>query len=168
MEFSNDCDNRQPCPGGSDDECTFGGTCWADTSCDATLGHGSQFTLQEPDDDIFFLKTPYDDPANMRFCGTWLAKAMENCSFETHCRTNDDCKQGDTCWPTTCNVQDFEEYKQIKEKLLIGAKVEGNDEVKGLGMILAENDLRRHNFCGVSWYDADRTCSTPCPGGEGE
>ena len=37
---SSTCTDRQPCLSGTDEECTSGGTCWADTTCDTSLGRG--------------------------------------------------------------------------------------------------------------------------------
>ncbi|KAL7470394.1 hypothetical protein ACHAXS_010618 [Conticribra weissflogii] len=156
-DASSDCDDRQPCPNGSDEECTSGGTCWADTSCDATLGHGSQFQTDA------VLAVPYDDPSNRKFCGTWWAVALGNCGLETHCATNDDCAQGDTCFETTCNVQDFLREEQEREK----------DELDKLDKLekekverLPADDKRRKNYCGISWVDASAECAAPCLGGE--
>ena len=56
-DASENCISRQPCPLGTNEECSVPGQqCWADTTCDTTLGHGILYDM--------------DDPTHTRFCGS--------------------------------------------------------------------------------------------------
>ncbi|KAL3761003.1 hypothetical protein ACHAWU_004623 [Discostella pseudostelligera] len=137
-DASSDCESNQPCPTGIDDECTAGGTCWADTSCDTSLGHGALYN--------------HEDPSHMRFCGTTYNEAMETCSVDNHCPTGDhaECPEGQACFSflTGCNYVD-----------MMGGV--GNITISGGNSTtpkLDADDPARSNYCGTDWNDAISNC----------
>lgn len=70
-DASDNCVERQHCPGGTDDECeTAGHICFGGTSCDSRTGHGNKFK---------YANVPYSDISNTRFCGADWAKAIDGC-----------------------------------------------------------------------------------------
>jgi len=82
-DASSNCDSRQPCPGGADEECaTPGHICWADTTC----------------------STLVDDA----FCGTSWEDASSDCFNRQPCPkgTGEECSTpGHNCFGgTTCSV----------------------------------------------------------------
>eukprot|EP00986_Skeletonema_menzelii_P000462 scaffold132_cov119-Skeletonema_menzelii.AAC.5 len=148
-DASGNCDDREHCPGGTDDECsTEGHICFGGTSCDVKLGHGNKFKYANVD---------YNDISNTRFCGLGWNEAIDSCSIERHCPSgfSDECPQGMSCYGgLKCNVQDMyeEEAKKKEESGVIVNSIPGDDE-------------RRNMFCGINWADArDEGCfgSTDC------
>ena len=128
--------------------------CFGGTSCDAALGHGKIFK---------HANVPYEDVSNTRFCGVGWAEAGENCSVETHCPDGSCPTSGMTCYTTSCNVQDMVAARL--EKLGLGQG--GNGDSGGDGSDLPRMDAkdpRRHNFCGMSWEDANSNCGQWCSG----
>ncbi len=113
-----------------------GGTCWADTSCDTSLGDGALYNR--------------DDPSHSRFCGLTYNEAMEACSVDTHCPTGDhaECPEGYACFSflTGCNYVD-----------MVGGP--GNVTISsGNATKLDPDDPTRSNYCGVDWNDAISNC----------
>ncbi len=141
-DASNNCDDRQHCPGGTDDECsTEGHICFGGTSCNSKLGHGNKFTYADVD---------YNDISNTRFCGAGWNAAVQGCSIQTHCPSgfSDECPTGHSCYGgLDCNVQDF--YAEEAEK-------EAQTPV-GINNI-GKDDERRNMFCGTNWADANKKC----------
>lgn len=141
--FCSQCDDREHCPGGTDDECsTEGHICFGGTSCDVKLGHGNKFKYANVD---------YNDISNTRFCGLGWNEAIDSCSIERHCPSgfSDECPQGMSCYGgLKCNVQDMyeEEAKKKEESGVIVNSIPGDDE-------------RRNMFCGINWADASKKCS---------
>ncbi len=150
-DASNNCDERQHCPGATDDECeTEGHICFGGTSCDSKLGHGNKFK---------YANVPYDDISNTRFCGSGWNDAIENCSLETHCPSgfSEECTGGMSCYGgLSCNVKDMMEELDASE----GG---GENSANKIG----KHDERRSQFCGISWGDANSKCEQWCPSGEG-
>ena len=73
-DASENCNDRQHCPSGTDDECsTDGHICFGGTTCDSKVGHGNNFK---------YANVPYDDISNTRFCGGGWQKAIDNCRYE--------------------------------------------------------------------------------------
>jgi len=108
------------------------------------------------------MSTPYNDPSNRKFCGSWEG----DCSLENHCPTGEECDilSGLSCFETTtCNAHELliELLGQEGVDSLIGG-----DEEKGISGKMDPNDPRRNNFCGTSWGSANSECSQACPGGE--
>jgi hypothetical protein len=150
-DASGNCDDREHCPGGTDEECsTEGHICFGGTSCDVKLGHGNKFIYANVD---------YNDISNTRFCGNGWNDAINSCSIETHCPSgfSDECPQGMSCYGgLKCNVQDmYEEEAKKKEEGVAVNSIPSDDE-------------RRNMFCGLSWADAGKKCSVWCPGGQDE
>lgn len=109
------------------------------------------------------MSTPYKDPSNRKFCGSWEG----DCSLENHCPTGEECDilSGLSCFETTsCHAHELliELLGQEGVDSLIGG-----DEEEGISGKMDPNDPRRNNFCGTSWGSANSECSQPCPGGEG-
>lgn len=70
-DASGNCDERQHCAGGTDDECeTDGHICFGGTTCDIKLGHGNKFK---------FANLLYGDISNTRFCGDGWQGAIDSC-----------------------------------------------------------------------------------------
>ena len=70
-DASENCNDRQHCPSGTDDECeTDGHICFGGTTCDSMQGHGNGFK---------YANVPYDDISNTRFCGEGWNAAIDNC-----------------------------------------------------------------------------------------
>jgi len=107
--------NPMWCPGGSDDECDDGATCWADTMCnglDLTAPPSTQPVIMPPS------AQPTGSPIseadqlkiNIRFCGISYQNALEQCSIETHCPSGQhvECPDGGYCWSVIgCNIADM-------------------------------------------------------------
>ncbi|KAL7452015.1 hypothetical protein ACHAWC_003762, partial [Mediolabrus comicus] len=151
-DASNNCEDRQHCPGGTDDECsTEGHICFGGTSCNSKLGHGNKFTYADVD---------YNDISNTRFCGTGWNAAVQGCSIQTHCPSgfSDECPTGQSCYGgLDCNVQDF--YAEEAEK----------DAQTPVGINnIGKDDERRNMFCGTNWADANKQCMVWCPSGQDE
>jgi hypothetical protein len=150
-DASTDCQNRQPCPEGTDDECDPPGICWADTLCDTTKGDG-----------ILFDK---DNPQHQRFCGNSWNDAADNCSAERHCASGDssECPNGEACYSflTSCNYVD----------MIVGSSggdSGGGEEESGGPPRLDGNSPMRSNWCGSDWNDAIAHCTDTshwCPSG---
>eukprot|EP00578_Thalassiosira_sp_NH16_P004041 CAMPEP_0181136266 /NCGR_PEP_ID=MMETSP1071-20121207/33089_1 /TAXON_ID=35127 /ORGANISM="Thalassiosira sp., Strain NH16" /LENGTH=240 /DNA_ID=CAMNT_0023222959 /DNA_START=8 /DNA_END=727 /DNA_ORIENTATION=- len=144
---SSTCADRQPCPSGTDEECTSGGTCWADTTCDTSLGHGILYDRGHP--------------THSRFCGTGWSDAVDGCSLERHCPSGDDeeCKDGESCYSfLSCNYVD-----------MIGGPGNGGGEQRRRREQKApDDDPSRNNFCGRDWNSALASCDLDdhwCPSG---
>jgi len=151
-DASNNCNERQHCQGGTDDECEGADgshICFGGTTCDIREGHGNAFK---------YANVAYDDISNTRFCGNTWSVAIEDCSLGTHCPTgfSEECPDGDACYGgLSCNVKDIIEEEALKE-----------EEEEGEGAAASKHDVpridkhseKRHNFCGISWGDADATC----------
>lgn len=157
---SSQCTERQHCASGNDDECSIEGYfCFADTLCDASLGHGSTFVS---DDIIKLASVAYEDTSNRLFCGSWWAAAFETCSLSTHCLDNTDCPSSEQCCETMCNVQDMIAESlgaDWRETVLEGGKIGEDAPIR-----MSLTDPRRHNSCGNSWANADNRCSKWCAG----
>jgi len=70
-DASDNCEERQHCPSGTDDECeTEGHICFGGTTCDSKQGHGNKFK---------YANVPYDDISNTRFCGLGWQGAIDHC-----------------------------------------------------------------------------------------
>ena len=70
-DASDNCEERQHCPSGTDDECeTEGHICFGGTTCDSKTGHGNKFK---------YANVPYDDISNTRFCGSGWQGAIDHC-----------------------------------------------------------------------------------------
>jgi len=143
--FSKQCDDREHCPGGSDDDCsTEGSICFGGTTCDSKKGHGNKFK---------YANVAYDDISNTRFCGPGWTEAGKTCSIETHCPSgfSEECPKGQSCYGglAGCNVQDMV------------AKEGEQGETSNVAALNAipEHDERRNMFCGTSWADASGKCS---------
>lgn len=148
-DASTDCQNRQPCPGGIDDECDSG-ICWADTLCDTNKGDG-----------ILFDK---DNPQHQRFCGKSWNDAADNCSIDRHCPSGDssECGSGEACYSflTGCSYVD----------MIVGSTGGGSDKEDDSGgpTRLDGNSPMRSNWCGSDWNDAIAHCTDTshwCPSG---
>ena len=141
-DASNNCDDRQHCPEGTDDSCTTDGhVCFGGTTCDVKLGHGNKFKYANVD---------YDHISNTRFCGTSWNVAIDECSIATHCPSgfSDECSDGKACYGgLPCNVQDLVKEKEEKE-----------EEEDATPPRLDKHSPRRKNFCGLSWGDANEKC----------
>eukprot|EP00578_Thalassiosira_sp_NH16_P020860 CAMPEP_0181083974 /NCGR_PEP_ID=MMETSP1071-20121207/4450_1 /TAXON_ID=35127 /ORGANISM="Thalassiosira sp., Strain NH16" /LENGTH=1372 /DNA_ID=CAMNT_0023165681 /DNA_START=213 /DNA_END=4331 /DNA_ORIENTATION=- len=151
---SNDCDGAQHCPTGIDDECElFGAVCFAGTTCDAAKGHGEMFK---------FLGLPYEDTRNTLFCASSWAEAGSNCSVEYWCRDGM-CDNGMSCFGASdCNIQDLVKAELEAEKEANG---DTDDNVTDNEPIMAVDDPKRSNFCGMTWGDASYQCQDWCPEG---
>lgn len=151
-DASTDCQNRQPCPSGTDEECDSG-ICWADTTCDTAKGDGVLFDRE--------------NPQHQRFCGNSWNDAAENCSVERHCPSGDsaECTGGDTCYSflSGCNYVD----------MITGGGDGGDDdaaaaEEESEPNRLDSNSPMRSNWCGSDWNDAIAHCDDDsywCPSG---
>lgn len=144
-DASSDCQNRQPCPGGIDDECDPPTICWADTLCDTTKGDGILFDQ--------------DHPQHKRFCGKSWNDAAENCNSESHCPSGDssECKNGESCYSflPDCNYIDMVISSDQ------GDNSDGPPRLSG-------NSPLRSNWCGSDWNDAITHCADTsywCPSG---
>jgi len=140
---SSNCVDRQPCPMGTDEECTTGGPCWGDTTCDSALGHGILYD--------------YENPVHSRFCGKAWDDANNNCSLKRHCPGGDssECPGKEECYSflSGCNYVD-----------MIGGPTGGGASASASGgdaapARLNSNDPSRNNFCGSDWNDALLSCS---------
>ncbi|KAL9189137.1 hypothetical protein ACHAXT_011627 [Thalassiosira profunda] len=146
-DASSNCDARQPCPSGTDQECTSGGVCWADTDCNTAEGHG-----------ILFDK---GHPSHMRFCGISWNDASDNCSVERHCPSgeDDECPGDEECYSFLgCNYVDLIGGPAGAASLNSGG---GNpDRLDG-------DHPSRTNFCGYGWENANTGCDEDhwCPSG---
>ena len=70
-DASENCDERQHCQGGTDDECeTAGNICFGGTTCDSKNGHGNKFK---------YANVPYEDISNTRFCAAGWSEAVDSC-----------------------------------------------------------------------------------------
>mmetsp|Transcript_12609 Transcript_12609/g.25139 ORF Transcript_12609/g.25139 Transcript_12609/m.25139 type:complete len:1258 (+) Transcript_12609:175-3948(+) len=152
-DASGNCDDREHCPEGTDDECsTEGHICFGGTTCDVKLGHGNKFKYANVD---------YNDISNTRFCGNGWNAAIKSCSIETHCPSgfSDECPKGLSCYGgLKCNIQDlYEEEAEKKEEA-------GNAPLNSI----PRDDERRNMFCGFNWADASKKCNVWCPGGQDE
>lgn len=107
--------NPMWCPGGSDDECDDGATCWADTMCnglDLTTPPSTQPVIMPPSAQPTGSPISESDQLkiNIRFCGMSYQNALEQCSIETHCPSGQhiECPDGGYCWSVIgCNIADM-------------------------------------------------------------
>mmetsp|Transcript_30918 Transcript_30918/g.58716 ORF Transcript_30918/g.58716 Transcript_30918/m.58716 type:complete len:222 (-) Transcript_30918:30-695(-) len=146
-DASQNCDERQQCVGGTDDECesTEARICFGGTTCDSRVGHGSKFK---------FANVPHGDISNTRFCGVDWASAIDDCSISTHCPTgfSEECPGVQSCYGgLQCNVQDL---------LAEAEEAKANDDANANVAIhrIPKRDARRNNFCGTNWGDANSKC----------
>ena len=152
-DASADCPASQPCPLGTDEECTSGGTCWADTACDS--GNGIDGMLFDT-----------NNPSHKRFCGSSWNDANENCAMARHCPGGDsgECASGEQCYSflPDCNFVDM-----IAESG--GGAVEGAASGGGSKPAkLPSEDPSRSQWCGSDWNDAIANCDAAdhwCPSG---
>ena len=160
MDASDNCNTRQHCPTGSNDECIYGHTCYADTLCDITReGHGSN----APPPSFSSTSTtssngnglPYEDRANTRFC---QSQSITECTIDLWCGDQSSCEDGLVCHYSDCHYHDILK-KQEEEQLQ-------NDVIASQQLVISSdaNDPIRNNYCGSSWEDASSKCSTWCLG----
>ena len=183
------------CPGGSNDECEDGESCWADTTCNM-LDYTLQPTLVPTGNPTTGPPTGspirYDDPSNTNFCGSSFCDAEDNCSVERHCPSGSptDCPNGGYCWVVECNIPGFvgsaatpapnnggSEPSPIlvptgKPTAMTGQATGGPistgfPTTGSAGSLILNGDLVFTNFCGSSYLDAEENCSaeTQCPSG---
>ena len=164
MDASDNCNTRQHCPSGSNDECIYGHTCYADTLCDISReGHGSN--APPPSFSSTSTSTtisngnglPYEDRANTRFC---QSQTVTECSIDLWCGDQSRCDDGLVCHYSDCHYHDI--LKTQEEEQL------QNDVIASQQLVIDAdaNDPIRNNYCGSSWEDASSKCSTWCLGGE--
>ncbi|KAL7547187.1 hypothetical protein ACHAWF_010511 [Thalassiosira exigua] len=171
-DASSNCDDRRPCPRSTDDECATEShpdhVCFADTLCDASLGHGSKYRYA-------YLAPVADaehaDPSNVKFCGSWWGGAEEKCAISTHCPDGTCPGPGEHCFETKCHVQDLlrDELGEDWKEVVRGEGAEGGLETEEMAELSAEkkmtaDDPRRNSFCGTTWSDASSACSDWCRG----
>ena len=143
-QISEKCDDREHCPGGTDEDCsTEGHICFGGTTCDVKKGHGNKFK---------YANLPYGDISNTRFCGNGWNAAIETCSIETHCPSgfSEECPKGQSCYGglKDCNIQD-----------LVAVEAEKEEEVEQNVNSIPRDDERRNMFCGYNWADASKKCN---------
>lgn len=151
-DISKNCLSSQPCPTGQDSECTLpGATCFTDTLCDSSKGHGKYFE---------YLGIPYEDPRNQLFCASRFVNVGEfpwsNCSPEYWCKDGE-CPDDLHCFGVAglCNIQDLVresiekgeevsvDYEAIKEYEESKKQQEDDKPVE-----YRDDDPKRSNFCG--------------------
>ena len=168
-DASGNCDNRQPCPGATDDECTQPGhVCFGDTICSAAAGHGERFKFMAL---APLVDVSYADPSNIMFCGSWWAGAQQSCTVATHCGTpggaDKPCPSQGTCFETSCHLQDLVtmEFGDDWREMVIASVGKG-----GSGSVskLSPDDPRRNQYCGLSWNQASAKCTQHCMGDDDE
>ena len=162
MDASDNCNTRQHCPSGSNEECIYGHTCYADTLCDITReGHGSN--APPPSFSSTSTSTtssignglPYEDRANTRFC---QSQTITECTIDLWCGDQGVCDDGLVCHYSDCHYHDIlkkQEEEQAENDILASQQLIINADA---------NDPIRNNFCGSSWEDASSKCSTWCLG----
>lgn len=168
-DASNNCEERENCPNGLDEECsTPGHVCFGDTLCSAARGDGDKFKYKHL---YVFLESEYNDISNSKFCGVWWLDAQERCSVDTHCVDDSACDGDDYCVSTVCNVLDLlaqtygPDWRDEIRGQINGLK--GQDGSGGSGAMvprLPRDDPRRNNYCGVNWGDASKSCTHWCAG----
>ena len=156
-DASENCISRQPCPLGTNDECSVPGQqCWADTTCDTTLGHGILYDM--------------DDPTHTRFCGSSWEDASNNCSVERHCPSGDDsdCPGEETCYlhlSQQCHYVDLMGGPEGAAAALSGGGSSASGGGAGGGSQKLDGDHpSRSNYCGWDWNGANQ-CDMPCLSG---
>ena len=166
------------CP---DSECPIGQYCFIDMPCSYVvltdpsanaLGNVTQLEITEEE-----LELP--DPGTMEshyFCGPTFIEAAERCSSKTWCRTgtNQECRNGETCYVSVNNENPECEInaivkKEYEEKLANGDLITEPTLGPTLGP-LGERDERNLQFCGVTWNDASSNCvkERHCPNGDSD
>ena len=137
-DASNNCYERQHCPGATDEECnTPGHICFSDTLCDASKGHGSSGAL------------PYDHISNTLFCQAGWGEDPVECSVELWCGENWKCPGNLRCqYTSSCHLFDLIEIEEKKKA------EEDAAEHKQLLLSMEPDDARRYNSCGMNWSDA--------------
>mmetsp|Transcript_9742 Transcript_9742/g.21041 ORF Transcript_9742/g.21041 Transcript_9742/m.21041 type:complete len:1023 (-) Transcript_9742:106-3174(-) len=140
-DASSDCEHKQPCPNGTDEECTNGGVCWADTTCDSNNGAGLLYNK--------------NDPSHLRFCGSSWTDASENCNIDRHCPSGEstECPDGLECYHFlgSCNF-----VEMLENAGGIGAAISSSSSSSS-GK-LPSTDPSRSNWCGSDWNDAVSSC----------
>ena len=169
-DASENCDEKQPCPSGSDDECLLPGLiCFADTMCSSEGSSASADPL------AVIVEADHEALTNRKFCGSWWAGAQESCSLDTYCGHNPtSCGEGMECHDTACHVQDLAkaEYGEDWKEILMSSL--SSEESSPQSVKLDYDDPKRKNFCGKSWFDANDNCAiwclgedSDCPPGQG-
>ena len=152
-DASDNCISRQPCPLGTNDECSVPGQqCWADTSCDTSLGHGILYDT--------------NDPTHTRFCGSSWEDASNNCSVERHCPSGDDsdCPGEQTCYLHLSQKCHYVDLLGGPEGAAAALSSGGNSAGGGGSKKLDGDHPSRSNYCGWDWNGANK-CDMPCLSG---
>ena len=159
-DASENCNDRQHCPHGSDDECSnWQHTCFADTTCDASKGQGlppsgvSAPSLSNTNSNGL----SYEDRANTRFC---QSQTITECTIDLWCGDRGGCDSGMICAYSDCHYHDL--LKNEEETSTQNALSTQQQLLIGVG----ENDPIRNHACGSTWEDASSKCSVWCLGEE--
>ncbi|KAL7538582.1 hypothetical protein ACHAXR_008658 [Thalassiosira sp. AJA248-18] len=97
------CSIESHCPIGT--ECTNGEICFTDSTCNI-LDLTKDPTPRPSSSPVM----PRDDPSNFMFCGKTYNDAVEHCSLETQCTSNESCPAEEACFsnlPGHCNAIDM-------------------------------------------------------------
>jgi len=160
-DASNNCNERQHCPGASDEECGIPGhICFADTLCDSSKGHGSSSSAFGN----LHMYPFYDNVSNTKFCQGQWNMGTTKCSTDLWCGDDSPCPEEDMIcfYSDYCHIHDLMEIEMKQD-----AKNQQNEHKQVL-IASDPNDPIRNMFCGKSWDDASVKCGAWCSGEESE
>ncbi len=164
-----------------DHDCPKGFACYGNTRCyydgismtpllesslsSTTLSSSSSTTTTTTTTTLSTTRTPTTTLPDLQkesfkltiFCGKTWSWAHANCSFETHCISNDDCEDGDECFNDLpgCSLLYTKDNENSIEPF--GGEYIGQDR----------NHISQNRFCGSNLLTADKYCTLDrhCPGG---
>ncbi|KAL3776900.1 hypothetical protein ACHAW5_011022 [Stephanodiscus triporus] len=188
-----DCQSRQHCPTGRSEECDGfdeGVKCFANSQCDAKLGHGAGFVPGEPPKQspggtsrpTFTGKS--DNITDHYWCGVGLDDAINKCGVHCPSGTSNECPQGHICYHDVlaCDARNIVHPAppSISPKNALPTLTPGTtlspattssptmiptDEPIGPPdpLTYPSDDPTDHWFCGVSLDDTNAKCEQHCP-----
>jgi hypothetical protein len=182
------CDERQHCPSGRSEDCdgadTDGVKCFANSPCDAKLGHGANWVVGTPPK----ASGKSDNVTDHYWCGIGVDDAINKCksmTSENHCPggTSSECPDGHICFHDiySCDARNIPtpdppsaspmSNSPTFEEGTTGTPITMSPTMIPTDVIILppdplpypSDDATDHWFCGISLEDANDQCQQHCP-----